>query len=54
MLEDLDVVFVDGQMVNLKSYEIETFQNQLKRVRELRTQKIQEIAKVINEIKGEN
>lgn len=52
MLEDLDVVFVDSQMVNLKSYEIETFQNQLKKVRQLRKKKIQEIAKVIDELKG--
>lgn len=52
MLEDLDVVFVDSQMVNLKSYEIDMFQSQLKKVREKRTQKINQIAKVIDEIRG--
>lgn len=52
MLEDLDVVFVDSQMVNLKSYEIDMFQSQLKKVREKRIQKINQIAKVIDEIRG--
>ena len=50
MLEDLDVVFVDSQMVNLKSYEIDMFQSQLKSKR--KDSKIRRIAKVIDELKG--
>ncbi len=34
MLEDLDVVFVDSQMVNLKSYEIDMFQKSIKKSKE--------------------
>ncbi len=53
MLDDLDIAFIEGGMVDLKSYDINMLFDKLEKIRELRTKKLEEVKKIINDIKSE-